>query len=99
MQGMRDVLRGSLARSLQGVSEDDRLAAAWTVACGSPMAGHGRVIGYEAGVVRVQVADPVWMKQMVALRGVLQREVGKIAGLPVRGIEFEPEIGKRGRRV
>ena len=89
MEPMRDVLRGSLGTSLRGVQEQDRLAAAWTVACGRAMADHGRVIGYEAGLVRIAVADAVWMNQMYALRGALERDLGKISGLPVTGIRFE----------
>jgi hypothetical protein len=41
MERMRDVLRGSLGRSLRALPEEDRLAAAWPVACGSALAGHG----------------------------------------------------------
>ena len=90
MEAMRDVLRGTLGRSLRGIGEEDRLAAAWTVACGSTMADHGRVIGYEAGVVRIEVADPIWLRQMLSLRSVLEREVTRIAALPVTAIEFVP---------
>jgi hypothetical protein len=93
MDAMRDVLRGSLGRSLSGIREEDRLAAAWTVACGCAMADHGRIAGYEAGVLRIEVTDQVWMRQMVALGSVLQREIASIAGLPVRKIEFELEKG------
>ena len=89
MESMRDVLRGTLSKTLRGIREEDRLAAAWTVACGCAMADRGRVIGYEAGIVRIEVADPIWLRQMVALRGVLQREMARIAGLPVVGIRFE----------
>jgi hypothetical protein len=39
-------------------------------------------------VVRVEVADAVWMRQMISLRGTLEREMARIAGLPVSGIEF-----------
>ena len=88
MEAMRDVLRGSLARSLETLGDPDRLAAAWTVACGRAMAGHVTVVEYDAGVVRVEVTDAVWLKQMMALRGVLEREVGRISGLKVVGIEF-----------
>jgi hypothetical protein len=89
MEAMRDLLRGNLAQSLRGARDEDRLAAAWTVACGRAMAGHGTVVGYAAGVIRVQVADPVWLKQMLSLRSVLEREMARIAGLPVTGIHFE----------
>jgi hypothetical protein len=91
MERMRDVLRGSLGKSLRGVQEQDRLAAAWTVACGSAMANHGRVIGYDAGMVRVAVADDRWMRQMYSLRGQLERDLAKISGLPVAAIRFELE--------
>jgi len=50
MEAMRELLRGSLRSSLSGMREEDRLAAAWTVACGHAMAEHGVVVGFEAGV-------------------------------------------------
>ena len=91
MEAMREVLRGSLGRSLRTMRDEDRLAAAWAVACGRAMAEHGTVVAYEAGVVRVEVADAVWLQQMISLRAVLERELEKIAGLPVTGIRFELE--------
>ena len=89
MEAMRELLRGSLRSSLGGMREEDRLAAAWTVACGPAMAEHGAVVGYAAGVVRVEVADAVWMRQMISLGGVLERELARISGLPVAAIHFE----------
>jgi hypothetical protein len=91
MEAMRDVLRGSLGRSLRGIGDEDRLAAAWTVACGCAMANHGRVVGYADGVVRIEVADQTWLRQMISLHSVLERELARIARLPVRTIEFELE--------
>jgi hypothetical protein len=93
MEAMRDVLRGTLARSLRGIGDEDRLAAAWTVACGCAMAERGRVVGYDAGVVRIEVTDQVWLRQMTSLRGVLEREMARIAGLKVSGIRFELQKG------
>ena len=89
MEAMRELLRGSLGRSLRDLRDEDRLAAAWTVACGRAMAERGAVVGYDNGVVRVEVADAVWMRQMMSLRGVLASEMAKIAALPVSGIHFE----------
>jgi Dna[CI] antecedent, DciA len=89
MEPMRELLRGSLGRSLRDLRDEDRLAAAWTVACGRAMAERGVVVGYEAGVVQIEVADAVWMRQMMSLRGVLASEMAKIAALPVSGIHFE----------
>jgi hypothetical protein len=89
MEAMRDLLRSSLKRTLGNIREQDRLAAAWTVACGRAMAEHGAVVDYAQGVVRVEVADPMWIKQMISLGGVLQREMARISGLPVTAIHFE----------
>jgi hypothetical protein len=91
MEAMREVLRGALARSLRGIRDEDRLAAAWTVACGCAMADRGRVIAYQDGMVKIEVADQVWLRQMLSLRSVLERDLGRIAGVPVRGIQFELE--------
>ena len=89
LEGMRDVLRGSLGESLRGMSEEDRLAAAWTVACGPALAGRGTIAGYDRGVVLVTVEEAVWMAQMISLRGALARQMQQAAGLPVERIEFE----------
>lgn len=89
MEGMRDLLKGSLGRSLAGLSDEDRLAAAWPVACGKTMAERGTVMGYADGVVRVEVADVAWLRQLVSMRGQLAREMARIAGVKVTEIHFE----------
>ncbi len=94
---MRDLLRGALGRSLKEMPEMDRLAAAWPVACGRAMAERGEIVGFSEGVIRVEVADPVWLRQMVSMRGVLQREVARIAGVNASGIHFELKQEKQTR--
>jgi hypothetical protein len=89
MEGMRGLLRGTLGRSLKAMREEDRVAAAWPVACGASMAGHGEVVGYVDGVVRIVVSDKAWMQQMQSMSGTLERELGKIAGVAVSKIHFE----------
>jgi hypothetical protein len=89
MQGMRDLLRGNLARSLRPLPEIDRLAAAWPVACGSSLAGRGEVAGYAVGVVRIVVASEEWMQPLGQMRGILVSELARIAGVPVTAIHFE----------
>jgi len=89
LEGMRDILRNSLGRSLQGLQEEDRLSAAWTVACGKAMAGRGQVVGFVDGVVRVEVEDGVWLRQMITTHRQLAGELGRISGVAVSGIHFE----------
>jgi hypothetical protein len=89
MEGMRDILRSSLARSLRTMREEDRLSAAWPVACGRVLAERGSVAGFAEGVVRIEVADGIWMRQMMSLRGQLESELTRIAGVRVAEIHFE----------
>jgi hypothetical protein len=90
MQGMRDVLRGSLGRSLRELPDEDRLAAAWPVACGSALAGHAQVLYLDAeGVLHVRVAGVEWMKPFVQMRSALANDLGRIAGVRLNGIHFE----------
>lgn len=89
MEGMRDLLKGSLGRSLGALHDEDRLAAAWPVACGKAMAGRGTVVGYADGVVRVQVEDVAWLRQLMSMRRQLAGEMERIAGVRVSEIHFE----------
>ena len=97
MEGMRELLRGSLARSLEGMREEDRLAAAWPVACGRAMADHGSIAGYADGVVRVAVEDEAWRRQIMSMRRQLAAELARIAGVPVREIHFEVKRSEAAR--
>jgi predicted nucleic acid-binding Zn ribbon protein len=96
LEGMRDLLRVSLRRSLGALSDEDRLAAAWPIVCGRAMAERGTVIGYGDGVVRVQVEDGAWLRQLVSMRVQLAGEMARIAGVRVSEIHFE-EKRKDGR--
>jgi hypothetical protein len=89
MQGMRDMLRGTLGRSLRPLPPLDRLAAAWPVACGSALAGHGQVSGYEDGIVYVIVSSTEWMQPLSHMKLVLKSDLARIAGVPVTAIHFE----------
>jgi predicted nucleic acid-binding Zn ribbon protein len=88
MDGMRELLRKELGRSLKALSELDRLQAAWAVACGKTMAEKGRVTGFNEGVVSVEADDSVWLCQMLSMRGVLEREMARIAEVKLGGIHF-----------
>lgn len=95
VEGMRALLRGSLGRSLKTLGVEDKLAAAWTVACGRALAERGTVLGFEGGVLRVEVEDAVWLWQMRGMRSQLASEVSRIAGIKVSAIDFEMRGGQR----
>ncbi len=98
MQGMRELLRSQLGRSLRPLPELDRLAAAWPVACGSALAGHAEIVAYERGVVRIVVASAEWMEPLGQMRGILTSDLGRIAGVPVTAIHFENADKMSGRQ-
>jgi predicted nucleic acid-binding Zn ribbon protein len=89
MDSMRDLLKRNLARSLEALPSADRLAAAWPVACGKAMAERGEIVGFEDGVLRIEVRDPAWLDQMRAMSAVLQSQMAKIAGVKIAAIHFE----------
>jgi predicted nucleic acid-binding Zn ribbon protein len=86
---MRDLLKGSLGRSLGALSAQDRLAAAWPVVCGRAIAERGTVVGYSDGVIWVQVEDGAWLRQLMSMRGQLIGEMAQVAGVRVSEIHFE----------
>ncbi len=100
MQRMRDLLRGSLGRSLRELPDEDRLAAAWPVACGSALAGHGEVRHLDLeGVLHVRVVGAEWMQQFLQVRSALANDLGRIAGVRLNGIHFEEQGVARVRAV
>ncbi len=88
MQGMRELLRSSLGKSLSALEPADKLAAAWPVACGRSMAEHGIVTGYADGCVTIEVSDSTWLDQMLAMRAQLTAELRRIASVELREIHF-----------
>lgn len=89
LEGMRDLVRTSMGLSLRALQDEDKLAAAWPVACGKAMADRGVVVGFADGVVLMEVADEVWMRQMMSMRTQLAGQMARIAGVKVSKIHFE----------
>jgi hypothetical protein len=85
---MRDLLKGNLGRSLRALREEDRLAAAWLVACGRVLAEHGTVVGYADGIVRIEVGGIAWLEQLKSMETGLETELARIADVPITGIHF-----------
>ena len=87
---MRDLLRGSLARSLRTLSEEDRLAAALPVVCGTALAAQCEVERLDAGrTLHLRVRNREWLNPLQAMREVLQRDLARTAGVPLEGLQFQ----------
>ena len=89
MQGMRDLLRGSLARSLRTLTEEDRLAAALPLVCGTALALHCAVDRLdEERTLHIQVHGRDWLPPLLSMREVLRHDLARTAGVSLRGLEF-----------
>lgn len=86
---MRDVMRGVLGRSLESMPAEDRIAAAWPVACGQKIAERTRIAGFADAVLTVEVADAAWLKQMRSMSEKLKHDLRSIAGVDVTDILFK----------
>jgi hypothetical protein len=82
-------MKKSLGRSLNSLSDEDKLAAAWPVACGKTMAERATVISYEGGVLQMQVENRAWLQQLMSMREQLAGEMARITGVGVSEIHFE----------
>ena len=93
---MRDVLRGSLGRSLRTLSDEDRLAAAWAVACGPALAARAEVLGLDdERVLHVRVLQSGWREQFAQMRMRLTDDLRRIAGVRLQTIHFEGQRSSR----
>lgn len=98
MQAMRDVLRGTLGRSLRTLSDEDRLVAAWAVACGPTLAERAEVLGLDdERVLHVRVLQAAWRDQFAQMRRMLTEDLRKIADVRLQTIHFEGEGSARER--
>jgi predicted nucleic acid-binding Zn ribbon protein len=88
MQAMRDILRGSLAKSLNALTPLDRLSAAWPVAAGHAVAGRTFVSAFEDGMVRVTVPDKTWQRQLEMVHLQLLSDLKNISRIAVTDILF-----------
>jgi hypothetical protein len=73
---------------LGGLSKEDRLEMAWIVACGPTFAGRGDVVGYNDGIVDIEVSDEAWLQEMRALKSQLKVDLARISGVKVSELRF-----------
>jgi predicted nucleic acid-binding Zn ribbon protein len=88
MDGIRSLLKESLPRSLRGLRDEDRLAAAWVIVCGTALANHSRIMRYDDGQIHVEVRDKVWLEQMRSMSAQLGSELSRTAGIKVTELHF-----------
>ena len=89
MQGMREVIRGSLARSLRLLTEEDRLASALPVVCGSALASHCEVVSLDQKrTLHVRVDASEWLASAIGMKEIVQHDLQRVAGVQIAGLHF-----------
>jgi hypothetical protein len=67
MQRAGKSLEKVIARSLSKASVDEAPLLAWPLACGSAVAARTRALDCEAGILRVEVPDAGWRRELQVL--------------------------------
>jgi predicted nucleic acid-binding Zn ribbon protein len=88
MQAMRELLRTTLARSLDGLLPLDRLSAAWPVATGHAVAERSSVTELSGTVATVTVVDANWLRQLRSTEEQLRAELARVSRVPLTDILF-----------
>ena len=82
--GLEKIVVGSLRR----VPQREAPMLAWPLVCGSAVAGRTRAVGFTDAVLRVEVPDPGWKREMQDLAPRYLAALNRYAGPGVKSIEF-----------
>jgi hypothetical protein len=81
-------LEAIVAQALHRAPPDESALLAWPVACGSAVAERTRAIGFSDGILRVEVADSEWRRELANLAPRYVAVINKYSATPVDRIEF-----------
>jgi hypothetical protein len=87
-EGSGRVLQRVLARSLKSAPAGQGPMLAWALACGSAVAARTRALGFDDGVLRVQVADLGWKRELQSLAPQYLAVLNRYVSESVNRIEF-----------
>jgi len=88
MNRAADDLETVVAKALHRAPAEESALLAWPVACGSAVADRTRAVRFCDGVLRVEVADKGWQRELTALAPRYLMAMNRYAGATVRRIEF-----------
>jgi hypothetical protein len=82
--GLEKIVLGSLRR----VPQDEAPLLAWPLVCGSKVAERTRALDFVAAVLRVEVPDAAWKREMQSLAPRYLATLNRYAGKKVERIDF-----------
>jgi malonyl CoA-acyl carrier protein transacylase len=83
-QGLESVI----AKALHRAPAEQSALLAWPIACGSAVAKRTRALGFSDGILRVEVADAGWRRELVSLAPRYVALINKYSATSVKRIEF-----------
>jgi predicted nucleic acid-binding Zn ribbon protein len=98
MQAANESLERVIARSLRKAPAGEGPLLAWSLVCGSAVAARTRAIEFRDGVVRVEVPDTGWRRELQALAPRYVAQINRYVADKVQRIEFVVANGGRASR-
>jgi hypothetical protein len=77
-----------IAKALHRAPASESALLAWPVVCGSAVAGRTRALGFSDGILRVEVADEGWRRELVSLAPRYVALINRYSVVSVKRIEF-----------
>jgi hypothetical protein len=77
-----------VAKAVHRAPPSQSALLAWPVACGSAVADRTRALDFSNGVLRVEVPDAGWRRELASLAPRYVASINKYSAAPVKRIEF-----------
>jgi hypothetical protein len=77
-----------IANALHRAPASESALLAWPVVCGSTVADRTRALSFSDGILRVEVADAGWRRELVSLAPRYLAAINKYSASSVKRIEF-----------
>jgi hypothetical protein len=77
-----------IARALHRAPPEESALLAWPIVCGSAVADRTRALSFSDGILRVEVADAGWRRELANLAPRYVALINKYAATSVKRIEF-----------
>ena len=81
-------LESIIAKALHRAPAEESALLAWPVACGSAVADRTQAVAFADGILRVEVADKGWQRELTALAPRYVAAINRYSAASVRRIEF-----------
>jgi hypothetical protein len=84
-----------VVQSLRRVPPADAPLLAWPLVCGSAVAERTRALDFTGGILRIEVADAGWKRELQALAPRYLATINKYVGQGVQRLEFVVRVAER----